>query len=452
MKSSDVVKPFSLETYRLRRERLAKTLSQKHSSFLCLFWSGAELVRNFDSHFPFRAHSNFLYLSGFSEPESMIILEHKSGKTKSIIALRPRDLSPNRGSEVWEGERVGVERAPQFLGFDEAVSIDEIDEFLKAKMAQHSCVFWEFGEFKTWDSKLIEFSRSVRNYRTNEAIHDWSDPSFALHEMRKIKSSEEVAVMRKSAEIASRAHIRAMQLIRPRMYEFEIAAETERVFKKEGALGPAYNSICATGENACTLHYVSNQAQVQQGDIFLMDAGCEYHGYASDITRSFPATGKFSQAQREIYSVVLEAQLAAINAVRPGVPWNKPHEAAVKKIAEGLRRLKILKAPMKKVMKERLWSKYMPHGTSHWLGLDVHDSGKYFESDKKPVKLRAGNVLTIEPGLYFRGDDRSVPKKYRGIGIRIEDDVLVTRQGHEVLTQYCPKEIEDIEALRAPRL
>ncbi len=431
---------------------MARKLSKQQASFLCLFWSGQELIRNFDSHFPFRAHSNFLYLSGFSEPESMIILEHRDGKTSSVVALRPRDLSPNRGSEIWEGERVGVERAPQLLGFDEAISIDEIDQFLKKRMSQHSHVFWEFGEFRDWDYKLIDLAKTIRNYRSNEAIHSWADPSFDIHEMRKLKSSEEISVMRKSAEIASRAHIRAMQLIRPRMYEFEIAAETERVFKKEGAIGPAYNTICATGNNACTLHYVNNQAQIQDGEILLMDAGCEYFGYASDITRSFPASGRFTPAQKEVYSVVLEAQLAAIKAVRPGAAWNRPHEAAVEKISHGLRKLKIINAPVKKILKDKLWSAFMPHGTSHWLGLDVHDSGRYFEVTKKPVKLRPGNVLTIEPGLYFRQDDKSVPKKFRGIGIRIEDDVLVTKTGSEVLTQYCPKEIEDIEALRAPRL
>lgn len=452
MKIEDVIRPFSLATYQKRRLELMKQLSEVHSEFICLFWSGSELIRNYDTHYPFRAHSNFLYLTGFSEPECMLILSSEKAKKISSLALRPRDLSPERGSEIWEGERVGVERAKQFIGVDHAVSIHELGDFLKEKLSSHENVFWEFGEYPEWDRKLIQISKSVRNYRTGKGlIRNWSDPSQYLHLMRKRKSAEEIEVMRKSAEIAAKAHIRAMQFIKPGVREFEVAAETERVFAREGA-STAYQTISAAGNNACTLHYHANQKRVKKDEILLMDAGAEFQGYASDITRSFPASGKFTPAQAEVYSWVLKAQKAAIRAVKPGVPWNKPHEEAVKVISEGLRAMKILKAPLSKIIKEKLWARYMPHGTSHWLGLDVHDCGVYSDKDSKPVRLEAGNVITIEPGLYFREDDRRVPRKYRGIGIRIEDDVAVTRKGSDILSKTCPREIEDIEALRAPRL
>lgn len=453
MKAEDVLRPFSKETYRKRRLRLIDALKKGSDNFICLFWSGSELVRNYSTNFPFRAHSNFLYLTGFAEPETMIILERFGGKVRTAVALRPRDLGPERGSEIWEGERVGVERAPNWLGFDEAIDISKLEDFLKKKFSFHRKVFWQFGEYPAWDQKLIQMASSIRDYRRNTGlVREWCDPTEILHEFRKKKSPEEIEIMRRSAEIASKAHIRAMQMIRPGMYEYEVAAEAERIFWREGAKGSAYQTISATGSNACTLHYHSNNQKIKKGDLFLMDAGAEYEGYASDVTRCFPSTGKFTEAQKEIYNWVLKAQLAAIRAVKPGVPWNKPHEEAVKVISEGLIKLKILEGPLSKVLKEKLWSRYMPHGTSHWLGLDVHDSGAYFDSNMKPVHLEVGNVLTIEPGLYFREDDKAVPKKYRGIGIRIEDDVAVTRRGPDVLTKSCPKTVEEIEALRAPRL
>lgn len=418
-----------------------------------LFWSGSEIIRSNDGHFPFRAHSDFLYLTGFAEPESALVLVVKGGKTKSILALRPRDLGNQRGSEVWEGERMGVERAVKMAGVDEAWNIHDLPQKLRESLMKTSCVYWKFGEFCGMDSKLTQLAKEIENNRNSSSgIRSWKDSHLTVAEMRKKKTEEELQVMKKSADIASKAHIRAMTSIRPHQFEYEVQAETEREFLKNGAMQPAYGSIVATGNNAVTLHYHYNDSKIQKDDLLLMDAGCEYQYYASDITRCFPATGKFSEAQKEVYEWVLKAQKAAIRSVRPGVSWRKPHEVATRILSEALNKMGIIKKPASVIFKKSLWHRYMPHGTSHWLGIDVHDCGSYYDDSGKPLKLQMGNVLTIEPGLYFSVTDRSVPRKYRGIGVRIEDDVAVTRSGHWVLTENCPKDVSDIEALRIPRM
>ena len=453
MKSSDILRPFDLKTYRQRRHQLVLRLSKIEKDFVALFWSGSELIRNSDCHYRFRAHSDFLYLTGFSEPETLIVFFSKNGKSKSAIGLRPRDLTKSRGSEIWEGERVGVERAPKILGFDEAFDIHQMQDFVRLKMQEVPTVFWRFGEFPQLDTRFIQLASEFRNNRkSGGAVVNWKDSATELHHMRKKKSSEEVAAMRRSAVLSSLGHIRAMETIREGQVEYQVATEAEREFFRHGAQAVAYNSICAAGNNACTLHYAANNQRIKKGSLLLMDAAGELDGYAADITRSFPANGRFSKEQGEVYGWVLKAQLAAIRAVKPGVPWMKPHRTAIRILSEGLSKMGIIKKTPAKILKDKLWHEYMPHGTSHWLGLDVHDCGPYFDEDGKELKLEVGNVLTVEPGLYFRKDQTAVPKKYRGIGVRIEDDVLVTRSGHEVLTAACPKTIEEIEALRAPCL
>lgn len=452
MAADQFMGPFSKSTYQKRRSDLAKRLSRDDSDFLALVWSGSEQRRNRYNSYAFRAASNFLYLTGFSEPEAMLLIRRSKGKLKTTLCLRPRDLSPHRGSEIWEGERLGVERAMKTLGVDEAVDIHKLDECLSDQLSGVSTVFWDLGEYPEWDQKIAERIKLI-SYGRNKGKypHRVIALSASLGEMRKKKSSEELEVMRHSAEIAAQGHIRAMQIIRPGMFEYEIQAETEKEFRKRGAFEPAYTSICATGANACTLHYHSNRQRIEKGDVFLMDAGAEYQGYASDITRSFPATGEFSKAQAEAYSWVLEAQKEAIRAVKPGVAWSKPHDTAVEVLSEGLRALKVLKESKKTILEKSLWRRYMPHGTSHWIGMDVHDVGAYDDENATALRLEIGNVLTIEPGLYFPKADKKVPSSLRGLGIRIEDDVAVSKKGADVLSSSCPKEIEELRALRAPR-
>lgn len=449
----EFIRPFKKSVYRARRNQLMKSLQRRSKRFVAIFWSGAEVKRNHDCFYRFRAHSDFLYLTGFNEPETALILSSDGARLKSVLALRKRDLGTQRGSEIWEGERMGVERAKEMAGVDEAFDVHELSARLPELLAHANTLYWRWGEFCDIDSKIMAITRQIDEERTSgKKIDVMADPSFALHEMRKIKSKEEIAIMRQSAEIAAAGHVRAMKSIRPGQYEYEVQAETEREFYKRGATAPAYNSIVAAGANACTLHYHTNDMPIGRNDLLLMDAGAEYMGYASDITRCFPASGKFSPAQKTIYNLVLKAQEAAIKSVKPGVSWRKPHEVAVKVLTKGLIELKIIKKPVAQALKQGLWRAYMPHGTSHWLGLDVHDRGAVFDENDKPLKLKAGNVLTIEPGLYFKPDDRSVPKSFRGIGVRIEDDILVTSTGFDVLTKSCPKQIEDIEALRVPKL
>jgi len=456
MNLSDFVRPFNVSTYRARRQKLIAALAKQDEDFVCIFWSGSELTRTHDQHFPFRANSDFLYLTGFSEPDTLMILRHSKGKTTASIGIRPRDLSNDRGSEIWEGERLGVERAPKALGFDDAFDIHLVNQYSEKSLAGARSVYWNIGLYPDWDQKILGWiSKGTLKNRGIPLTHALKDSRPILHEMRKVKSAEEIEMMRRSANIASQGHIRAMAMSRPGHYEYQVAAELEREFKRLGAQTVSYSSIVAGGANACTLHYHTNEMKLKSGELLLIDAGAEFEGYASDITRTFPINGKFSKAQKEVYEIVLESQLAALAACKAGVKFFKPHEEAAKSLSSGLKKLGFFKsASAQSVFKKGLWKKYMPHGTSHWLGIDVHDLGRYQRLDqpKEPVPLPAGSVITIEPGLYFRKDDSSVPTRYRGIGIRIEDDVHITAKGPDVLTEACPKSVDAIEAACGPKL
>ncbi|TVQ78046.1 MAG: M24 family metallopeptidase [Bradymonadales bacterium] len=444
--------PFSKQSYQRRRQELFRRLEKESPDFVAIFWSGSEQIRNRTNHYPFRVDSNFFYLTGFSEPESLLLMRRSGGKNKVVLALRARDLSTNRGSEIWEGERLGAERAVKTLGIDEAIENSKVEELLQDSLKAVSTVFWDVGGYPEWDRKLASWMQMICQLRARAlAPYRLVGLCESLGEMRKIKSTEELQVMRQSAEIASEGHIRAMQMIRPGAFEYQVVAEAEREFKKRGATDTAYQTICAVGENACTLHYHWNRDLIKKGQLLLMDAGAEFEGYASDITRSFPADGKFSKVQKEVYQIVLEAQKAAIESARVGAAWNRPHLAAVEVISEGLASLKWIKNSKKEILKKSLWKKYMPHSVSHWIGLDVHDVGRYEDEKGKPVKLEPGFVMTIEPGLYFSKRDSSIPSNYQGIGVRIEDDVAIAKKGPQVLSGSCPKEIQEIEALRLPR-
>ncbi len=447
--------PFGKSTYVNRRNRLIqKVRDECKSDFTALFWSGSEVFRNFDNHFPFRADSDFLYLTGFSEPDCLLIIQHSGGKSRISMGLRPRDLSPHRGSEIWEGERLGVERAKAGLGIDEAFDIAQKLKIAKKAIAGSPTLYWSFGIHSELDEKIVHLAGLINSeYRGISPLKRIQDPRSVLHEMRKIKSADEIEIMRESAEIAAHGHIRAMKIARPGMYEYEVQADLEREFKRLGAQSVAYSSIVAAGNNSCTLHYRASSSELKPDDILLIDAGAERDGYASDITRTFPVGQTFSPAQREVYSWVLKGQIAAVKAVRPGATFTKVQDAATKIISTGLSKMGVFRGTPESIFKKGLWKHFMPHGVGHWLGLDTHDRGIYRDPKNadRPFPFQPGNVVTVEPGLYFNEKDKSAPKKFRGIGVRIEDDVAVTRNGFDVLTKNCPKSIDAIEALRATR-
>ncbi len=399
--------------------------------------------RNRDVEFPYRPDSDFVYLTGFPEPEAVAVL--KPGRDQGDYVLFCRERNPEM--EQWNGARAGLEGACEIHGADDAFPYGDLDDILPGLMEGCDTVYYAMGYYAEFDQRMMHWVQRLRS----KARSGTSGPGefvaldHVLHDMRLYKSREEVKTMSRAVAISAKAHERAMRACRPGLAEFEIEAELSYEFMRGGSRAPAYPSIVAGGANACVLHYVENSATLKDGDLLLIDAGAEYDYYASDITRTFPVNGRFSTAQREIYDVVLAAQVAAIDAVKPGNHWNAPHDAAVQVITEGLVELGLLKGKVPKLIEKEDYRKFYMHRTGHWLGMDVHDVGDYKIGGEWRV-LEPGMVLTVEPGLYI-GSGRGVPKAYRNIGIRIEDDVLVTRDGHEVLTAAVPKDGDAVEAL-----
>ena len=428
----------SSERCRRRRQRILNRLGDG-----VLVLATAPLhYRNGDVHHAFRPDSDFYYLCGFDEPESVLVAKRIDRKRHEVaLFLRPSD----RAREVWDGPRLGPRAAIKKLGVDRAFPIESLYLELEKMVAKSSRVFYTMGIDDVMDRSLMRvFERlSALDYRGNPpahpAIHD-PRPTIALERLR--KDSSEVEALERAAAVSVRGHVRAMQTVRPGMMEYELQAELEAEFRRHGSRRNGYESIVASGPNACVLHYVSNDRRIRKGELVLVDAGAELDLYTADITRTFPASGTFTEAQADVYDVVLRAQKAAIRAATPGRPWNAPHQAAVRTITSGLERLGVLRRSRKKSSDDH--TPWFMHGTSHWLGMDVHDVGGYTEAGK-PRKLQPGMVLTIEPGLYFARRDARIPARYRGIGIRIEDDVVVTSKGNRVLTDDVPKEIADIE-------
>jgi Xaa-Pro aminopeptidase len=421
--------------YRLRRERLAKAMG----SGVAIIPTAPERIRNRDTHYPYRFDSHFYYLTGFAEPEAVLALV--SGK--SILFCREK----NAEREIWDGFRYGPDAARERFGFDEAHPIDDLDEVLAGLLENQPALLYPVGADADWDARAMEWLNAVRaKARAGTAAPDRvQDVRSLIDEMRLVKDAQELGVMRRAARISAGAHRRAMQETRPGRNEYEIEAELLHEFRRNGAQYPAYWPIVAGGPNACVLHYVFNDAPLRDGDLLLIDAGCELDGYAADITRSFPVNGRFSGAQRAVYDVVLAAQRAAIAMVKPGKAWNEPHDAAVRVLAQGMLDLKLLSGTLDAVLEKETYKRFYMHRTGHWLGLDVHDAGEY-KRDGKWRMLAPGMTLTVEPGLYVRpGDD--VPKALHNIGVRIEDDVAVADGGCEVLTAEAPKAADDIEAL-----
>ena len=424
------------DPYAQRRRRLAEQLG----AGVAVVATAPEALRNRDSHYPYRFDSYFYYLTGFAEPEAVLVLI--GGATpKSLLFCRERDAE----REVWDGYRLGPQGAKEKFGFDEAHPIAELDAKLPELLADQPRLAYAVGHDAAWDARVLGWLNAVRaKARTGVAApQEIIDVRRWLDDLRLIKDAHELEIMQRAADLSSDAHRRAMRAARPGRYEYEIEAELLHAFVAAGARHPAYPCIVAGGAHACVLHYVENDAQLKDGDLLLIDAGGELGGYASDITRTFPVNGKFSGPQKAVYEIVLEAQARAIAAVQPGAPWNAPHEAALAVLTQGLLDLGILKGELAGLLEQEAYKPYYMHRTGHWLGLDVHDAGEYKRAGAWR-ELVPGMVLTVEPGLYLRPAE-SLPQAYWNIGIRIEDDVVVTEAGRRVLTS-APKTVADIEA------
>jgi len=404
-----------------------------------------ERVRNNDSHYPYRQDSDFHYLSGFPEPDAVLALIPGREQGETILFCRERDAERER----WDGARAGHDGAVRDYGFDDAFPIDDIDDILPDMIEGRTRVYYHFGRDPEFDLKLIGWINRVRAQVRQGAVppHEFVALSHLLHDLRLYKSRGELRVMRKSARIAAEAHVRAMRATRPGMNEHEVEAELLHEFRRHGAV-PSYEPIVGGGVNACVLHYRANNAALRDGDLLLIDAGAEYQCYASDITRTFPVNGRFSPEQRAIYDIVLAAQTAAIDEVRPGHPFDAYHEAAVRVITRGLIKLGLLEGSLEKNLREHAYRAFYMHKTGHWLGLDVHDVGDY-RIDGEFRELEPGMVVTVEPGIYIAPDAKGIAAKWRGIGIRIEDDVVVTRGDPLVLTDSVPRDADAIEELMA---
>lgn len=427
----------------LRRELMArrKSICDQLGDGVLVLPSPAISLRNNDVEHEFRQSSDFFYLTGFEEPDCVLVL---SGRPEGYV-LFVRSKDPER--EIWDGRRAGVEGARELFGADQAFPIDELDQRLVDLLVDVRRVYYRLGEHRDFDARFLNVLDRVRaRGRTgSEWPTEIVDPAVVLHEARLFKSELELSYMRRAAEITADAHRAAMTACRPGMYEYEIEALLLHDFRKAGSRRVAYPCIVGSGVNATILHYRENNRLMREGDLLLIDAGAEWNHYAADVTRTFPVGGRFSEPQRALYAIVLEAQLAAIEQARPGRTLEAVHDAAARVIASGLIDLGFLTGAVDEVLEQKKLKPYFMHRTSHWLGMDVHDVGRYHR-DHEPRPLEAGMVITVEPGIYVSENDENVPAEFRGIGIRIEDDVVITHGEPDVLTGGAPKTIEDVEA------
>jgi len=422
-----------------RRARLAQAMQ----GGIAVIPTAPERVRNRDTHYPYRYDSHFYYLTGFPEPEAALVIV-AGPQARSLLFCREK----NEERETWDGFRFGPGGARERFGFDEACPIGELDARLVELLADQPALYYPLGADREWDTRAMGWLNAVRaKARAGVGAPERvQDVRALVDEMRLVKDVHELDVMRRAAAISAGAHRRAMRAARPGRFEYELEAELLHEFRRRGAQFPAYWPIVAGGANACVLHYVANDALLNAGELVLIDAGCELAGYATDITRTFPVGARFSAAQRALYDLVLAAQAAAIEKVRAGNAWNEPHDAAVRVLAQGMLDLKLLSGSLDEALEKESYKRFYMHRTGHWLGLDVHDAGDYRRAGDWR-KLAPGMVLTVEPGLYIRAA-ADVPEALRGIGIRIEDDALVTEGGCELITRETPKSVADIEALK----
>jgi len=431
------------DEYAKRRQRLMQAMGEDS---IAIIPAAAEVSRTGDSVYQYRQNNDFYYVTGFNEPEAVAVLIPNKNGGEFILFCRDR----NKEMEIWTGKRAGQEGTVENFHADIAHSFSELNHKMPEILQGKQQVYVAFGRDHEFDERVTKWINDLRMKVRGgvEAPSEIINIEHLLHDMRLIKSPAEIIVMREAAAISVEAHRRAIALCEPGMYEYELEAELQHEFLRQGSRHPAYESIVASGGNACVLHYVDNNKQMQDGDLVLIDAGCEYQLYASDVTRTFPVNGKFNKEQRAIYELVLAAQLAGLKIIKPGVPWPKIQEVIVKVITEGLVELGILKGDVEKLIEDKKYRDFYMHNSGHWLGMDTHDVGDYKQKGEWRL-LEAGMMLTVEPGIYIAEDSKDVDEKWRGIGVRIEDDLLVTEKGHENLSLDLPKSVEEIEALMA---
>lgn len=443
-----------LNIYRDRRSKLAKHIQAKTGGGIAIITTAPETSRNGDSEFPYRHDSDFYYLTGFEEPGATLVIKVDGDSSESHLFCRPKD--PER--EIWDGIRLGPEAAPQALGVDFAHDLHELDTTLNTLLSDQNAIYIRLAESAEYDRRIRHWMKQVRQ-QARAGINppsEFHDVEMLIHEMRLFKDTHEIEIMRKAAQISARAHIRAMQICKPGMYEYQLEAELLHEFRNSGAQSVAYNSIVAAGANSCILHYRAGSTELRSGELCLIDAGCELDSYASDITRTFPVNGKFTGPQRALYDITLASQEAAIAVTRPGNTFMQPHEAALKVLTQGLIDEKLLKlsevGSLENAIESGAYRRFYMHRTSHWLGMDVHDVGSYREqaptsSVEKPWRtLKSGMVITIEPGLYIRPAD-DIDEAFWNIGIRIEDDAVINDCGCELISRGVPVKADEIEAI-----
>jgi len=427
-------------------ERRRKLMDHMAPDSIAILPSAPERVRNRDVLHPFRQDSDFYYLTGFGEPESVLVLIPGRAHGESVLFCKERDPL----KEQWDGFLVGQEGAVERYGVDDAFPIGDIDDILPGLIEGRSRIYYPLGKDRGFDTRVMDWVKVIRSkVRTGaRPPGEFAAVEHLLHDLRLYKSANEIRVMAKAGDISAQAHCNAMKLAREGLSEYHLEAELIHTFRQHGTRETAYPSIVGGGVNGCILHYIENSEPLNNGDLVLIDAGCELECYASDITRTFPVSGRFSAPQKALYDVVLSAQYAAIDAVRPGNHWNQPHEAALNVLTQGLIDLGLIAGPLDDAIAHETFKPFFMHRTGHWLGLDVHDVGDYKVGDAWR-QLEPGMVMTVEPGLYVSPGNTGVDQRWRGIGIRIEDDVVVTKDGCRVLTDGVPKTIDEIEALMA---
>ena len=430
------------EEFARRRRQLMRLMGR---DAIAVLPAAPERTRNNDVCYNFRQDSDFHYLTGFGEPEAVAVLIPGRAQGEFVMFVRER----NRTREIWDGRRAGPEGARAQYGADDAFPIGDLDDILPGLLESRARVYHTMGKYHDFDQRVVGWVNALRAEARSGAHppQEFVALDHVLHDMRLFKSRRELAIMRRSGAIAAGAHVRAMKFCKPGRTEYQVMAELVHEFGRHGA-DTAYHPIVGGGANSCVLHYGDNNQPLRDGDLLLVDAGCEHQYYASDVTRTFPVGGRYSKAQRAVYGVVLAAQRAACAQVRPGNHWNEPHDAAVRAITQGLVRIGLLKGPVAGLIRDGAYKKFFMHRTGHWLGIDVHDVGDYKVGDEWRV-LEPGMVLTVEPGIYIPAGTRGVPRSFWNIGIRIEDDVAVTASGHEVLTAGAPTDPDVIEKLMA---
>ena len=433
----------SKQEFARRRKHL---MNQMEPGSIAIVPAAREVIRNRDTEYPFRQDSDFYYLTGFAEPDAVLILMPGRKHGQFVLFCRDRDTK----MELWNGYRAGPEGACAHYGADDAFPVNDIDDILPGLIEGRQRVYYAMGRHAEFDHKVMKWVNVIRS-KVRAGAHppgEFLDLDHLLHDLRLYKSAAEQRIMRKAGKISAEAHIRAMKMCKPGMKEYQLEAEILHQFGSNGARFPAYSTIVGSGKNGCILHYLDNSDTLKDGDLVLIDAGCELEYYAADITRTFPVNGVFSKEQKAIYELVLKSQLAAIKKIKPGNHWNQPHDAVVKVITTGLVELGLLKGNVNRLIERQAYNDFYMHRTGHWLGMDVHDVGDYKVAGEWRV-LEEGMAMTIEPGIYISPENTKVAKKWRGIGIRIEDDVVVTKDGAEVLSDSAPKTVKEIEALMA---